>query len=732
MPVIKEEDIKLITSATNNDPFKFLGIHHLNKKEVVIRVFNPDAQKIEIVSKKLKKPAEMILIAPEGLFECVIASEEIFKYMLDITFKNETKKLQADPYSFLPIISDYDAYLFNEGNHHRVYKKMGAHIMEHQGVKGVHFAVWAPSAQRVSVVGAFNNWDGRRHMMRILGSSGIWELFIPDLIEGEFYRFEVKSKDGAVLLKSDPYAFYTEKRPSTASVVYQLEGKHQWADKNWMEVRKETKWLNAPISMYEVHLGSWKRKEGNQFLNYRELADQLVEYVKQNNYTHIELMPISEHPLDESWGYQVTGYFSTTSRFGKPEELMYLVDKCHQNNIGVILDWVPGHFPKDAHGLGRFDGTALYEHEDPRQGEHMDWGTYIFNYGRNEVRNFLVTNALFWFDMFHIDGVRVDAVASMLYLDYSRKAGEWVPNRFGGRENLEAIEFLKQFNYISHQYYPGVLTIAEESTAFAGVTQPTYLGGLGFNFKWNMGWMHDSLEYIKMDPIYRKYSQNSLTFSMVYAFSENFILPISHDEVVHGKGSLIQKMNGDYWQKFAGLRLYKAYMMAHPGKKLDFMGAEFGQWKEWNCNSSLDWNLLDFEAHHKMLSFTRDINKVYKDEECFWIEDCTSKGFDWIDFKDSQNSVISFMRKNPDKPSERIICVFNFTPVVRENYRVGVDQYGFYDELLNTDSEKYYGSNITNGTEILSQKEMCQGREYYIELNLPPLGAIFLKYKEKK
>jgi len=627
------------------------------------------------------------------------------------------------------VLTDFDLHLIGEGTHYKNYEKLGAHVVEVNGVKGVHFAVWAPNAKRVSVIGDFNHWDGKKHPMKLLGDSGIWEIFIPGLDEGELYKFEVKSKyRGYKEQKADPFAFYFEVRPKSAAIVYNIENKHQWQDAEWMEIRRKKNWFESPVAIYEVHLGSWMRvpEDNNRFLTYRELADKLIPYVKELGFTHIELLPISEHPLDASWGYQTIGYFAPTSRHGRPEDLMYFVDKCHQNEIGVIIDWVPAHFPKDAHGLGYFDGTCLYEHEDPRKGEHRDWGTLIFNYGRNEVTNYLISNALFWLEKYHIDGLRVDAVASMLYLDYSREPGDWIPNIYGGNENLEAIDFLKKFNEVVHQYHPGVLTIAEESTAWTGVSRPTYLGGLGFSMKWNMGWMHDTLEYFSKDPIYRKYHTNNLTFSMLYAFTENFILPFSHDEVVHGKRSMLDKMPGDTWQKFANLRALLGYMYGHPGKKLLFMGSEFGQWREWNFDESLDWHLLQHEPHKKLQRFLSDLNNLYITEPAMHEVDFEWHGFEWIDFHDSDNSVISFIRraKNHD---DFLVFVFNLTPIPRFGYRVGVPGGGFYREILNSDSEIYWGGNLGNAGGVYADNVPCHARQFSLNLILPPLSILILK-----
>ena len=730
MAILTNDEISALVNAELHDPFTFLGMHKLNKEEVVVRALNPEAKNIWVVAEELDQNIKLEKIADEGLFEGVIEADDLFDYELKFENHEGYQWQLKDPYSFLPVLTDEDLYYFGEGKHYHIYERMGANVTSHEGVEGTHFAVWAPNAKRVSVVGQFNQWDGRKHQMRVLGDSGVWEIFIPGIPEGELYRFEIKAEDGELLLKSDPYAFYSELRPSNASVTYSLDDKHEWQDEEWMQKREETEWLEEPISVYEVNLASWARvpEEDNRFLTYQELADELVEYVKKHNYTHVELMPVAEHPLDESWGYQVTGYYSVTSRFGKPEGFMYLVDKFHQHDIGVILDWVPGHFPKDGHALGRFDGSALYEHLDPRLGEHPDWGTYIFNYGRNEVKTFLLANAIFWMEKFHIDGLRVDAVASMLYLDYGREDGEWVPNKYGGRENLEAIDFLKEFNEITHGKHPGVLTIAEESTSWGGVTAPTYNGGLGFSLKWNMGWMNDSLEYIQKDPIHRKYHHGDLTFSMVYAFSENFMLVLSHDEVVHLKNSMLDKMPGDYWQKFANLRLFYSYMYAHPGKKLLFMGGEFGQWEEWNVNQSLDWNLLEYEPHQKLLDFVTDLNEVYQDNNALWEIDFDYHGFEWISSDDAENSILSFVRKGKED-DEIIVCVFNFTPVERHNYRIGVPKEGVYEEILNSNDEVYWGSGIGNGQEIKSEKYECNGRENSIEINLPSLSGVYFKYK---
>jgi 1,4-alpha-glucan branching enzyme len=584
----------------------------------------------------------------------------------------------------------------------------------------------------VNIIGDFNNWNPKAHPMQCLGPSGIWELFVPEVREGALYKFEIRSRyNKHISQKADPFAFYFELRPKSASVVYDING-YQWNDREWMEDRSKTNWFESPIAVYEVHLGSWMRvsEEGNRWLTYRELAATLLPYVKEMGYTHIELLPITEHPLDASWGYQTLGYFAPTRRFGEPKDFMYFMDQCHQAGIGVILDWVPAHFPTDGHGLGFFDGTCIYEHEDPKKGFHPDWGTMIFNYGRNEVRSFLISNAIFWFEKYHMDGLRVDAVASMLYLDYSRREGEWIPNIYGGRENLEAIDFVKKFNEVSHQYHPGILTVAEESTAWPNVSKPTYLGGLGFSMKWNMGWMHDTLEYFSRDPVYRKYHHNNLTFSLLYAFSENFILPLSHDEVVHGKRSLLDKMPGDMWQKFANLRTLYGFMYGHPGKKLLFMGGEIGQWDEWHFDKSLDWNLLKFEPHRALQKYTKDLNRIYRSEPSLYQLDSEHNGFEWIDFHDVEGSVISFLRRAKSH-DDFTVFVCNFTPVPRSNYRTGVPELGFYKEILNSDSSLYGGSNMGNAGGVYADNVRKHHRPYSIKLTLPPLSVLIFKLQKE-
>ncbi len=649
-----------------------------------------------------------------------------------LRFRNEYGDVWEtyDTYAFPFLLTEFDLYLMGEGRHYDAYEKLGAHVKTLEGVSGVHFSVWAPNALRVSVVGDFNGWDGRIHPMRSRGTSGIWELFVPELGEGTVYKYEIVGPKNNVLpLKADPYGFSSELRPNNGSVVARID-KHSWRDGEWMQQRGAKNWLEQPITVYEVHLGSWRRmpEENNRWLSYRELADQLIPYVKQLGYTHIELLPIMEHPYDGSWGYQTLGYFAATSRYGSPSEFMEFVDRCHQAGLGVFLDWTPAHFPRDTHGLAFFDGTHLFEHSDPRQGSHPDWGTLVYNYGRNEVQNFLISNALFWLDKYHIDGLRVDAVASMLYLDYSRKEGEWVPNRYGGRENLDAIDFFKRLNEVVHLRFPGALTIAEESTSWPSVSRPTYLGGLGFSLKWNMGWMNDTLGYFSKDPLFRRYQHNKLTFSLLYAFSENFMLPFSHDEVVHGKSSLLHKMPGDMWQQFANLRILLAYQYAHPGKKLLFMGQEFAQRLEWSETRSLDWHLLQHEPHRGIQRLVGDLNKLLTNEPALHQVDFDWLGFEWIDANDSDNSVYSFIRrgKNPD---DMLIVVINATPVVRYGYHIGVPRAGHYEEVLNTDATIYGGSNVGNLGGMNAGEHAWQGRRHSLALTIPPLAAVFLKWR---
>lgn len=735
-------DILGIVQSNHQSPHWILGIHPIEvidqsgvKKSVQsVRAFLPEAKQAFVVEKDSKKEWEMGKVHNDGLFEGVIwDKKDKFKYVIKVRDYYGNEWTMEDPYEeWVDGVSQFDRYLFNRSQHYKIYEKMGAHLMTRDGKKGVYFSVWAPNAARVSLIGNFNGWDGRKNPMELLKDSGVWVLFVPGLKEGEVYKFEIKTPGGELIEKADPYASYAELRPKTASVVYTLE-EYKWKDDKWLDERSKRDLINQPMSTYEVHLGSWMRSpdDGNRMLTYVEFADKLVNYVKDMGFTHIELLPIEEHPFDGSWGYQVTGYYAPTSRFGKPDELQYFIDKCHEAGIGVILDWVPGHFPKDKHGLINFDGTALYEHADPRMGEHMDWGTKIFNYGRLEVKNFLISNALYWVDKFHFDGLRVDAVASMLYLDYSRKEGEWIPNMFGGRENLEAIEFFKHLNSIIAQYFPGVLMIAEESTSFAGVTKPAYANGLGFGFKWNMGWMNDTLKYIQKDPIHKKYHQGDLTFSFLYAWSENFILPISHDEVVHGKGSMINKMPGDYWQKFANLRAFYSYMWTHPGKQLLFMGQEFAQFEEWREDKSLDWHLLDFDFHRGMKECVKDLNLLYKKEKAMWEKDATPEGFIGINCDDSDNSTISFIRRSND-PFDFLVVVINFTPVPRGGYTLGVPENCFYEEVFNSDSGKYCGSNVGNFGGVMAREPGSFWMPYSIDVTVPPLGCVIFKPKYDK
>lgn len=727
-----------LLAGRNTDPFGLLGFHSWPTRPTTgsILFYIPWASDAEVIWKANGRvyPAEKI--RPKGIFEAVIPGVPP-EYARTDAYRIRYRSFEGhsieilDPYAFPFLLGELDLHLLGEGRHYDAYEKLGAHLRTLEGVKGTHFAVWAPAAKRVSIVGDFNRWDGRVHPMRPRGASGVWELFLPELGAGAIYKYEIIGAQGNLLpLKTDPYGFRSELRPSTGSLVADLSA-HSWGDKTWMQQRAERNWLESPISVYEVHLGSWKRvpEDQDRWLTYRELADQLVPYVKDLGYTHIELLPVMEHPFDGSWGYQTLGYFAATSRYGSPTDFMEFVDRCHQAGIGVILDWTPAHFPRDTHGLAQFDGTALYEHADPRQGAHPDWGTLVYNYGRNEVQNFLISNALFWLDKYHIDGLRVDAVASMLYLDYSRKDGEWIPNKYGGRENLDAIDFFRRMNEVAHQRFPGILTIAEESTSWPSVSRPTYLGGMGFSLKWNMGWMNDTLKYFSSDPIYRKYEHNKLTFSLLYAFTENFMLPFSHDEVVHGKNSLLHKMPGDMWQQFANLRLLLAYQYGHPGKNLLFMGEEFGQRNEWSEARSLDWHLLQYDSHRGIQRLVSDLNRLAAAQPALHEVDFDWRGFEWIDANDGDNSVLSFLRRGKN-PEELVVVLINGTPVVREHYRVGVPEPGFYEEILNTDSAQYGGSNVGNLGGVNAESIANNGRPHSLGLRLPPLAALFLKYRK--
>ena len=710
-----------IAEARHHDPYGVLGRHPAQSGEV-IRAYIPGAAAVSLPD---AGDAALQRINGSDFFEWH-GPRGLAPSPYRLAWRDAQGRTHAayDPYCFAPQISDFDLYLFGQGKHWHAYRFMGSHPITVEGVPGVLFATWAPNAERVSVVGDFNNWDGRRHPMRSRGGTGVWEIFRPDLRPGALYKFEMRNRNtGDVMLKADPYSQSFELRPSTASIV-RRETDYAWGDGDWLRRREADAWLHGPMSIYEVHLGSWERDENGNFLNYRRLADRLVEYVKRLGFTHIELLPITEHPLDISWGYQATGYYAPTSRFGSPDDFRYFVDQCHRNGIGVLLDWVPGHFPRDDWALARFDGSALYEHEDPRRGEHRDWGTMIFNYGRNEVRNFLLSSAVYWLEEFHIDGLRVDAVASMLYLDYSRQPGDWLPNIYGGNENLEAIDFLRQLNEVVHGQHPGAVVIAEESTAWPMVSRPSYLGGLGFSMKWNMGWMHDTLEYMKKDPVYRHYHHHMLTFGLLYTFTENFVLPFSHDEVVHGKRSLLYRMPGDEWQRFANLRLLYAYMFSYPGKKLLFMGCEFAQGEEWNSEKALPWYVLDFPCHQGVQRLVSDLNKVYTREPALHRHEFESHGFEWIDCNDATQSVLSYMRRSGD---EVVIGIFNFTPVPREEYRLGVPYPGWYRELLNTETEYYCGSNMGNAGGLLAEEVPWMGRPYSIKLRLPPLAGVLIK-----
>ncbi len=720
---MRAEDIEAIVGGYHGDAFRVLGPHALRKKNAParweVRAFLPQAESAEVIVDG-EAPTPMSKSHAQGFFEAPLDGKPQRYSIRALLWDGRSVDLE-DPYRFGPQLSDTDLYLHSEGTLYEAYRALGAHLAEADGVRGVRFAAWAPNAECVSVAGEFNDWDVRRHPMR-RRNGGVWEIFIPGLGEGTGYKYNVRSRFASYQqLKADPYAFYSETPPKSASVVWNID-KYEWGDAAWLEKRAKTDWLKSPISIYEVHLESWLRGPHGGALSYREMAVKLVEYVARMGYTHVEMLPPMEHPFSGSWGYQVIGYFAPTSRFGTPDDFKFMVDSFHRAGIGVIADWVPAHFPKDAHGLAFFDGTALYEHADPRKGEHLDWGTMIFNYGRNEVRGFLISNALFWLKEYHIDGLRVDAVASMLYLDYSRKPGEWIPNQFGGNENLEAIDFLRRFNELAHQV-PGVFTAAEESTAFPGVSKPVYLNGLGFTMKWNMGWMHDMLGYFSNDPIYRKYHHNSITFSLLYAFTENFILPVSHDEVVHGKGSLINKMPGDEWRQFANARAFLAYMWGHPGKKLLFMGQEIGQREEWNHNAGIRWDLLQFDVHRKLQTLVSELNRLYRANPALYQVDFHYTGFEWIDFHDWEDSVIAFIRRAED-PKDFLIFCCNFTPMPRHGYEFGVPGEGFYEEVLNTDSEQFGGSNLGNGGMVSSRPIPKHNRRHSIAVTLPPLAVV--------
>jgi 1,4-alpha-glucan branching enzyme len=725
--------IDKIIHSEYHDPFQVLGVHFMEPDLAVIRTFQPHAASVDVLTET--DTYAMTKIREEGIFELTISRSACadpdfrpYNYRFRITYADGNTYITNDCYRFLPQLGKDDRYLFNSGTNYSLYNHMGAHLAVCENIEGTIFRVWAPAAKRVSVLGNFNGWDGRVHQMRTLDSTGIWEIFIPGIGQDELYKYEIKTQQDDIKVKSDPFQFFGELRPKTASIVRSLNN-YTWGDESWREKKLMIPPYNQPLSIYEVHPGSWKRDPANpeRFLTFRELAADLIPYVKNLGFTHVELMPVMEHPLDESWGYQVTAPFSFTSRYGIPEDFMYFVDQCHQNDIGVIMDWVPAHFPKDDYSLGRFDGTALYEHEDPRKGYHPEWGTLIYNYGRKEVSNFLIANALFYLDKYHIDGLRVDAVASMLYLDYSRKDGEWVPNCYGGHENLEAIEFIRHMNAIVYQYFPNTLMVAEESTSFYGVSKPSDAGGLGFGFKWNMGWMNDILSYFAKDPLFRKYHHNVLTFSIMYAFSENFILPLSHDEVVHGKRSLIDKMPGDLWQKFANLRLLFLIMWMHPGKKLLFMGGEFGQWSEWYCKTSLDWHLLEQkDLHAKLSHFVSELNYFYKANPALWEQDFTFEGFQWLDLEDRDNSIISFARFANNR-EDHLVCIFNFTPQTLSSYKLGIPTGLRYREVFCSDDALYGGTDKSDKKIYTPVARPHAQAKFHTTLTVPPLAGVILQ-----
>ena len=725
--ILTPDELRSLVELKHQSPHTLLGMHALGDKSgIVVRALLPDAAKVEVqpVHEKGKPRFALARIPNTDIFEGVTKSATaVYAYDLVITDKTGQTRRTRDAYSFLPTLGEADLYLFGKGDERKIYDKLGAQLRVIDGVPGTSFAVWAPNAQRVSVVGDFNHWDGRFHALRLLGASGVWEIFIPGVGQGAHYKFEIRDAHGHVKLNTDPFGFFFEVAPKQAAIVWDSR-KFQWNDAAWLKQRRERDALRAPMSVYEMHVGSWQKKTATESWSYRELAKPLVEYVTRMGFTHVEFLPVAEHAFYPSWGYQVTGFYAPTSRFGTPDDFQFLVNALHEAGIGVIVDWVPAHFPRDEWALAKFDGTALFEHEDPRKGAHQDWGTLIFNFGRHEVVNFLVANALFWCERFHIDGLRVDAVASMLYLDYSRKAGEWIPNQYGGRENLEAIEFLKKFNHITQTEFPGVITIAEESTAWPQVTRPPYIGGLGFSFKWNMGWMHDTLGYFKHEPVHRKYHQNDLTFAMLYHHNENFVLPLSHDEVVHGKLSLIGRMPGDDWQKFANLRALLGYQWLFPGKKLLFMGGEFGQTKEWNENAQLDWWLLGAGPFHRGLQqFVGDLNRLYQKSPALWQADYDPAGFQWIDCNDREHSVLSFLRQTADGKNHTVV-ILNLTPVPRANYRLGVPCGGKWNEVLNSDAGTYAGSNSGNCGGVTAQNIPAHGQQNSAEFFLPPMSVV--------
>ena len=722
MSRLNKATLNALAGGRHGNPFSLYGLHREGGSRVV-RTIQPQAKSVDLLLDGGKQAIEMQQVHSDGIFEAEMPPRKR-SYRLRLTAENGASWEVEDAYRFPSVLGDLDLYLMGQGSHRDIYKKLGAHPARSLGLNGTCFAIWAPNASRVSVTGEFNNWDGRCHVMRLHPGNGLWEIFIPGVGQGDYYKFELLDKQGELLpLKSDPMGQFHEAPPGNASIVY--KSSYRWQDKKWTADKTPVPKMDQAVSIYEVHLGSWMRGDDNRFLTYRELADALVAYVQRMNFTHVELMPVTEHPFDGSWGYQPIGLYAPTQRFGKPDDFRFLVDKFHQAGIGVIMDWVPAHFPKDEHGLRRLDGTALYEHEDPRKGEHTDWGTLIFNYGRREVINYLVGSALCWINDFHIDALRVDAVASMLYLDYSREEDEWVPNEQGGNEHLEAVDFLRQLNEIVHTY--SATSYAEESTAWPGVSRPTDAGGLGFTYKWNMGWMNDTLSYMSEDPVHRKYHHDKMTFGLVYAFDENFVLPLSHDEVVHGKRSLLGRMPGDEWQQFANLRAYYGFMYGHPGKKLLFMGAEIAQQKEWNHDQSLDWHLLDQPLHQGIQTLVSDLNRVYRDTVALHELDFSHEGFEWIDWQDADSSVLCWLRRASD--GDFVVCVSNFTPLVRSGYRIGVPQEGSYVELLNTDSVQYGGSGVGLQGEIQTEDIEAHGRPHSLQIDLPPLATIMLKIK---
>lgn len=717
-------EVDALVQGRHTNPHHILGIHECID-DVYINAYLPGAKVVTAINTATRKRYTLVSERVEGFFSVVIKDQKKFDYKLNVKYDNGDEFTYIDPYIFEPVIDPIDISLFNEGKHYEIYEKLGAHPMTVDGVDGVLFAVWAPNADRVSVVGDFNNWDGRRHPMRKLDYSGIFELFIPGKYVGEIYKYEICAKSGRVFMKSDPYAFSSEVRPANASRIVDLS--YNWKDSKWIAKRETDDIDSEPMAIYEMHMGSWKRPEdGREFYNYRDIASRLAEYLQMMNYNYVELMPIMEHPYDPSWGYQVTGYYAPTSRYGTPTDFMYFVDYLHSKGIGVIIDWVPAHFPKDEHGLGRFDGTCLYEHEDPRRGEHPHWGTYIFNYGRNEVRNFLISNALYWAEKYHIDGIRMDAVASILYLDYGRTGGEWLPNKYGGNENLEAIDFIKELNKQMHERHKGVLMIAEESTAWPMMTYPVDEGGLGFDYKWNMGWMNDFLNYIKLDPLYRKYHHNDLTFSMVYAYSEKFILVLSHDEVVHEKGSMITKMPGGYEDKFSNLRVAYGYMMTHPGKKLLFMGQEIAQFSEFNEAGEVDWSLFEFDAHVFIQGYVKELNKLYTTEPALYELDSVPEGFEWVNCNSANISLLSYIRKGK-KPEDTLVIICNFTPIEHKAYKLGTPSGGKWQEIFSSDNVRFGGEGRNNKVAKQAKKEACDGQEHYISVNIPPLSISVFK-----